>query len=629
MAIGLLVLAFINYRVNLSKLHENEKWQRNIVYQQVKNIAEIYDHGLLIYEEDFDARLKNLSAQVLASFEGREEELQKINPDTLRKQFQFDTLTEDFYVLDEHYTIVNTSFAKDSGMNFVVRDHDLKPFFDSMMAINYCHVDRFTTERITGNFRKYSYMPSNNKKIILELGASSVKATNYKAERNKKVEEIKSQFPEMLKIQLLQANDGSEPAEIPRYLFKYYDKAIQTKSSSRAVMATDSTTLYNDFIYLPIQASTMFDGYIIHVVTDDSRQRKLIWNEVINALILFVCTLLPLIIILAVRARSITKPIVMLSGKSKAISAGNLNERIEILGNNEITELSENFNAMIEKLQESYETLEQKVKDRTAEVVQQKEIIEEKHKEITDSINYAERIQRSFLATKDALDQNLKDYFVFFQPKDVVSGDFYWASELENGDFIYVTADSTGHGVPGAIMSILNISSLEKSIETKFTPSEILNETRRIIIDRLKKDGSAEGGKDGMDASLVLLNKERTKLTYSAANNPVWIQRNKEIIELNPDKMPVGKHDKDQIPFSQHEFILQKGDIIYTLTDGMPDQFGGAKGKKYKYTKLKETLLSITELSMAQQMKKMHEEFNNWKGDLDQVDDVCVFGVRV
>jgi serine phosphatase RsbU (regulator of sigma subunit) len=281
-------------------------------------------------------------------------------------------------------------------------------------------------------------------------------------------------------------------------------------------------------------------------------------------------------------------------------------------------------------LRKQKEKLEKTVEERTAEVVEQKHLIEEKHKEITDSINYAERIQRSFLATRELLDEHLKDYFVLFQPKDVVSGDFYWASKLNDGNFAYVTADSTGHGVPGAIMSILNISSLELAIKEKVTePGEIFNYTRNEIINRLKKDGSAEGGKDGMDASLIVLNKEKTKLTYAAANNPVWILRNGEIFNLPPDKMPVGKHDKDQTPFTQQEFDLQKGDLIYSLTDGMPDQFGGPRGKKYKYTQLKEFLLSIAHLTMNEQKEKLALEFANWKGDLEQVDDVAIIGVRV
>lgn len=273
--------------------------------------------------------------------------------------------------------------------------------------------------------------------------------------------------------------------------------------------------------------------------------------------------------------------------------------------------------------------LEDKIEEATSEIKEQKHLIEEKHKEITDSINYAERIQRSFLATKEVLDEHLHDYFVFFQPKDIVSGDFYWASKLNNGHFAFCCADSTGHGVPGAIMSILNISSLEKSIETYNSASDILNSTRKIIIERLKKDGSSEGGKDGMDASLLILNNDKSKLSYAAANNPVWIIRNNEIIELSPDKMPVGKHDKDAIPFTQHEIDLHKGDVIYMLTDGMSDQFGGPKGKKFMYKQLKELLLSIANEPMDKQKQRLNSVFEKWKGNLEQVDDVTLIGLRI
>ncbi len=269
------------------------------------------------------------------------------------------------------------------------------------------------------------------------------------------------------------------------------------------------------------------------------------------------------------------------------------------------------------------------IEEKERETHAQKEIIEEKHKEITDSINYAERIQRSFLATKEILDENLKEYFVLFRPKDVVSGDFYWAAKLNNGNFAFACADSTGHGVPGAIMSILNISSLEKSIETQTEPHKILHETRKIIINRLKKDGSAEGGKDGMDCSLLVLNQEKTHLTFASANNSVFIIRNGEILEFKGDKMPVGKHDNADEIFTLHSVDLQKGDVIYSLTDGFPDQFGGNKGKKYMIKNLKNLLLEIAPLPLKEQEEKLANEFDKWKGNEEQVDDVCIIGVRV
>jgi serine phosphatase RsbU (regulator of sigma subunit) len=223
----------------------------------------------------------------------------------------------------------------------------------------------------------------------------------------------------------------------------------------------------------------------------------------------------------------------------------------------------------------------------------------------------------------------LKDYFIFFKPKDVVSGDFYWAETLLNGNFALATADSTGHGVPGSIMSLLNITSLEKAIETESEPANILNTTRNIIINRLKKDGSPDGGKDGMDCSLVVFDRKINKLIISAAHNPVWIVRGTEVIEIKADKMPVGKHDNQHVPFTQHEIDLQKGDIVYTLTDGFPDQFGGDKGKKFMSKNLRELLLANAGMPMHQQRELLENTFTAWKQNLEQVDDVTVIGIRV
>ncbi|MFN6039772.1 MAG: PP2C family protein-serine/threonine phosphatase, partial [Bacteroidota bacterium] len=168
-----------------------------------------------------------------------------------------------------------------------------------------------------------------------------------------------------------------------------------------------------------------------------------------------------------------------------------------------------------------------------------------------------------------------------------------------------------------------------KAIENLNEPSEILNVTRNIIIERLKKDGSAEGGKDGMDCSLCVYDFNNNQLRMALANNPVWIIRGEEIIEIKPDKMPVGKHDKQDIPFTTQSIQLQKGDVIYTLTDGFPDQFGGEKGKKFMSKNLRELLAKNAHLPMQEQKQLLETTFRNWVGDLEQVDDVTVIGVRV
>lgn len=283
--------------------------------------------------------------------------------------------------------------------------------------------------------------------------------------------------------------------------------------------------------------------------------------------------------------------------------------------------------------------LEETIAERTKTISHQKEEIEDKQKEILDSIIYARRIQRALLASDELLKDNLKDFFVFFQPKDVVSGDFYWASLLPNKQFALITADSTGHGVPGAIMSMLNISCLKEAVESEklITPKDILNHARKKIIDTLANDGSQEGGKDGMDCSLACFDFTSLQLHYAAANNPIWIARKNEtegqdpveLIELPCDKMPVGKHDRDTVSFQQNTFGLLRGDMVYTLTDGFADQFGGPKGKKFMYKKLKDLLIAITNLPSEEQYLQLKTAFEEWKGDLEQVDDVSLIGIRI
>ena len=263
------------------------------------------------------------------------------------------------------------------------------------------------------------------------------------------------------------------------------------------------------------------------------------------------------------------------------------------------------------------------------EVHHQKEIVEEKQKEILDSIHYAKRIQRAVITSDDYLNQNLSDYFVFYQPKDIVSGDFYWALQLGK-KFYIATADCTGHGVPGAFMSLLNISILNEVLMEKhiLRPDLILNEARTDIIKALNPKGSEES-KDGMDCILACFDFENSRLTYAAANNAFYIVRNGELIICKADKMPVGKSPRDTEPFNLQEVNLESGDVIYMLTDGLPDQFGGIKGKKFKYKQLEELLLAQAQKPMLEQRKILEKSFYDWKGNLEQVDDVLLIGIRI
>ncbi len=253
----------------------------------------------------------------------------------------------------------------------------------------------------------------------------------------------------------------------------------------------------------------------------------------------------------------------------------------------------------------------------------QKAIIEEKNKEITDSINYAQRIQKALLASDDLLNKNLGEHFVLFKPKDIVSGDFYWAAE-KDGRFYLAVCDSTGHGVPGAFMSLLNISFLNEAINERVLvhPNRVFNHVRQRLIENI----SSEGAKDGMDGILVCIDKKKNKITYSAAYNaPLLIDGS--VQELDSDNMPIGLGERKD-SFSHYTISSQPGNMLYLYTDGFADQFGGPKGKKFKYKKLNELLFSVSTLPAAEQKQNLEAVFENWKGNLEQIDDVLVVGIR-
>ncbi|MFM7022307.1 MAG: two-component regulator propeller domain-containing protein [Flavobacteriales bacterium] len=260
-------------------------------------------------------------------------------------------------------------------------------------------------------------------------------------------------------------------------------------------------------------------------------------------------------------------------------------------------------------------------------IEEQKNISIQKNKEIMGSITYAQRIQQAMLPKANQIDEYLKDYFIVYIPKDIVSGDFYYAEEISNKVY-FSAADCTGHGVPGALMSVLCSNILTKAVKDMdiSNPAEILDMATVLLLQRFQDFG--ENVKDGMDLAFCSLDKETLILEYAGANNPLLILRKGHPIIIKADFQPIGMFEHRKA-FTNHVIQLQKGDIIYLSTDGYADQFGGPNGKKLKSKAFREFLISISDKGMATQKQMVEEYFLQWKGNLDQVDDVCVFAVRV
>jgi len=262
------------------------------------------------------------------------------------------------------------------------------------------------------------------------------------------------------------------------------------------------------------------------------------------------------------------------------------------------------------------------------EVENQKELIEEKQKEIVDSITYAKRLQQAILPPLKFVKEHIPENFILFKPKDIVAGDFYWMEYLDETIYI-AAADCTGHGVPGAMVSVVCSNALNRTVK-EFSikePGKILDKVRDLVIETFEKSESEV--KDGMDISLCSIRSKGNKfeLNWAGANNPLWIIREDQLLEWKPNKQSIGKTETPK-PFTDHKIELQKGDSLYLFTDGYADQFGGVKGKKFKYKKLQELLISINKRSMKEQELILNENIEAWKGTLEQVDDILVIGIK-
>jgi serine phosphatase RsbU (regulator of sigma subunit) len=274
----------------------------------------------------------------------------------------------------------------------------------------------------------------------------------------------------------------------------------------------------------------------------------------------------------------------------------------------------------------SIKAYQQKKKDNLL-INEQKAEVEEKNQEITDSITYAKRIQQAILPPSSQLNKHLKNGFVLYSPKDIVAGDFYWMEVMDNVVY-YAAADCTGHGVPGAMVSVVCHGALNRAVR-EFglkKPADILNKVREMVIETFEQ--GKEDVKDGMDIALCAINFSSNRMSYAGANNSLYLIRDGELNEVKADKQPIGIYLTSD-SFTNHEIELQEGDSIYVFTDGYADQFGGPKGKKFKRDPFKKLLLNNHDKPMDEQKKILRQTFENWKGDLDQVDDVCVIGVRI
>jgi len=356
--------------------------------------------------------------------------------------------------------------------------------------------------------------------------------------------------------------------------------------------------------------------------------------------------------------RDITWPLKELLNNIRNTKGGAKGQYSIVRTNDEIGELAEGYNEMTEKIHNYVEDisamnrdLEKKVNERTREVVEQKEEIETQKEEIEaqldlatlqrdtisnqkelilDSIYYAKRIQSAILPPVDLLKEHLTDHFILFKPRDIVSGDYYWAREKGN-KLLLAVADCTGHGVPGGFLSMLGISSMNEIVNRSkdLDPGKILAQLREVVIASMHQTGSRGEAQDGIEIALCVIDLKQKTMAYSGANRPLYLIRDGAVQHIRPDRMPIGIYEQDQLPFKKHSIKLLKGDSMYLFSDGYVDQLGGPLRKTFRAINFRKLLLEIQDQPMEKQKAILVENMALWQGEVEQIDDVLVMGFRI
>jgi serine phosphatase RsbU (regulator of sigma subunit) len=660
--LALLLLGVLNFNHTKDILIEANTERNYIIGDEIIKVLEFHDVALNLVESRLDERMNNLSNQI-RNYIGKSSNLEKLNLEAIQLKFGMNPIMEDIYIINREGIVINTTFEDDLLLNFFSFGEEHKNLLLNIFESDSFHSERFAIEDKTKRIKKFSYHPTIDGNYIIQIGVYSSEADeiidfirNTTAQIAKKNESIDN-------VELFIIADIPFALDKNAVLDEGQKQLLIQAFTNRDTLSIDTTInkrkLNYQYIYMDRKNTDLYKGSVIRIVSDQTSDYNYLRNELIKFIVIFSLTLIIVIILIYIKTKVITEPIKKLVSKVNRITHGHLNERAEVVGNNEITTLSKQFNRMIEELESYYNELEQKVEERTREIQQQKEEIsaqrdaiedqrnlladknesiekayleiQAQKKHITDSIVYAQRIQNAILPSNDLINKLIPNNFVLYKPKDIVSGDFYWVDK-NLGKSIIAAVDCTGHGVPGAFMSIIGTNQLDYAVRTvkAKTAAEILDALSEGVENSLNQEASSTKVKDGMDISLVVIDYKNMVVEFAGAYNPLYLIRNGEMLVYKADKYAIGSHsDYPDRRYTNHTIDLQKNDILYIFSDGYADQFGGPNGRKYMYQKFREYLLKISDLTLEQQKLKLEEEHLSWRGKEIQVDDIIVIGIKI
>lgn len=628
--LNLVISAFqIKKEINIRK--QNDEVLQQKINREFFTIIDEWDESMKAIEGSISSYLEGVFEGLIRSAE--KADFKQIDLYDLLQENFLDSTNYDLYILEDG-VVVNTTYPSDLGINLYGFGANFKELLIGLLQSGKFHLDRFTLEKSTHRLKAYCYRATKDKKYIIELGAYTEIGDYIMEMFLRRLENLITDNKTVSSVNIWVDKNNPIPIfnEIPTNFIK--DGCIRESMENKTRVLDKITDSEKDLLveynyYKMEQANSIIGEVVMTVTWDRTGSKAPIIKAITWQVVILVAYILLLILVLVFAFRTFKLSLKDILRKTSSISKGNLHERVVVIGNNELTTLSEQFNEMVGDLEQSQDAL-----------IRQ-------NKEITDSINYAKRIQSAVLPDDEQLSDLLPEYFVLFKPRDIVSGDYYWIRQIKNFT-VLVAADCTGHGVPGAFMSMLGMSILNEIVGKSRLDSagEFLDRLRKKVKTTLSQEGKEMEQKDGMDMSMAIFDSDINEVQFAGAFNPLYIIRKKgegdeeeladnvsmeseyyRLFEIKGDRQPIAIYTKET-DFKTHYIKLRPKDCLYMFSDGYPDQMGGPNGKKFMVRRFKELLLDIHNETMIRQKEILATTIEEWKKDVQQVDDILVMGIR-
>lgn len=640
--VALILLGVYNFRNTRIMLLEHRETRNFLISDELIQVLKFQDITLAVIEEKFNDELEAISNEITQNHLISSKEFTSVDLKALRQNLGLDPKLYDIYIIDTNGVVINTTFEKDLGLNFFSfgKEHEMhiRHIFNQGDFVN----EKFTIEANTRRLKKYTYQPTLCGDFIVELGVYSTSADEVINIIKNMLQEVAFKHSNIVSAELFMNADDpfsltiTDPIEEEEK--EFLKERFVLRDSITVEKRIDKRFLSYQYIYTQSNDSELYKGSVIRIVSDRTDEIRAEYVRMLIFILIFSAILFVIIILIYRKTKVITNPIKKLVEHVNRISSGNLSERADVNGSIEIVTLSRRFNKMIAELEELYRDLEQKVKDRTAEVVAQKEEIEcqrdllaEQQKHIMDSIQYSKRLQTAILPTHEFIKELFPESFVYYKPKDIISGDFYWFHQHGNKRY-FSAIDCTGHGVPGALVSMVGQNWLNYAVKDLQLekPSEILDALNNGVKATFKEKDDDTSVKDGMDLALCCVDYDTMTLEFAGAYNPVLIISNGEHTQIKGDKFPIGAFFRGNAgAFTNHTVKVNRNDIVYVFSDGFADQFGGPDNFKFLTKRFRELLIQIHQKPLSEQYEILDSTLKDWIGSLEQVDDITVIGIKI